>query len=236
MGLMDNMAQASVVKKIHISDIRENILNQYDLENIEELAELILEKGQRSNGTVYYDNEQQDGKHYTLIGGNRRYCAIKYLFEQKKHDGMMECKVCEKPKDELGEKEMLLVDNAQREKKLKDRIWEVQVGLEIYNRDKQAGIIPTGTKARDYIGKKIGISGRQVQNILHEINKENEKKTGVKKAKNQSLVAMAKQIEMICDCKINLTDKAVTFKCVNTDDLNRLLEELGIQDKLNKLT
>ena len=38
MGLMDNMAQATVIKKIHVSDIRENKLNNYDLDEIEELA------------------------------------------------------------------------------------------------------------------------------------------------------------------------------------------------------
>lgn len=236
MGLLDNMAQASVVKKIHISDIRENQLNQYDLEDIEELAQLILEKGQRSNGTVYYDNTIQDGKHYTLIGGNRRYCAIKYLVEQQKHDGFMECKICGKPTDELSEKEMLLVDNAQREKKLKDRIWEVQVGLDLYNRDKAAGVVPTGTKARDYIGKKIGLSGRHVQNILKEINNQSEKQKKIKKERDRTLIGMEKQIERICDCKIKLSEKSITFKCTDVDDLNRLLCDLGIQDELDKLS
>lgn len=234
MGLMDNMAQATVIKKIHVSDIRENKLNNYDLDEIEELALLIKEKGQRSNATVYYSTDENDGKHYTLIGGNRRYCAIGLLHERNEHDGLIECKICEKPLNELDEKEMILIDNAQREKKLKDRKWEVQVGLELYNRDKAAGLVPTGTKARDYIGQKIGLSGRQVQNILSQLNKKEKKLP--KKDEVNSLKLIAKDIEKICDCKIKLTEKSITFKCCDVDDLNRLLEELGIQSQLNKLT
>ena len=231
MGLMDNMAQATVIKKIHVSDIRENKLNNYDLDEIEELALLIKEKGQRSNATVYYSTDENDGKHYTLIGGNRRYCAIELLHERNEHDGLIECKICEKPLNELDEKEMILIDNAQREKKLKDRKWEVQVGLDLYNRDKAAGLVPVGTKARDYIGQKIGLNGRQVQNILSQLNKKKEKPK-----KDDTLGLIAKDIEKICDCKIKLTDKSITFKCCDVNDLNRLLEQLGIQSELNKLS
>lgn len=230
MGLMDNMAQATVVKKIHIDDIRENKLNNYDMDEIEELSLLIKEKGQRSNAIVYYDSEMDDGKHYTLISGHRRYCAIKMLYDQQKHDGFLECRICEKPLTELDEKEMILIDNAQREKKLKDRKWEVLVGQELYKRDKAAGIVPPGTKARDYIGQKIGLSGRQVQNILSQLNKKKETKV-----KDYSLAAMERQIARICDCKIILTDKTITFKCNDVDDLNRLLDDLGIQNELDKL-
>lgn len=48
---------------------------------------------------------------------------------------------------------MILIDNAQREKKVKDRKWKVQVGLDLYNQDKDTVIVSLGTKARDYSGK-----------------------------------------------------------------------------------
>ena len=76
------------IEMIHINDIRPNKLNFFHIneEDVKSLADE-LEKNGVNNGRVYYQ-EGEDGKHYTLIGGETRYHALNLLFQEGKHDGM----------------------------------------------------------------------------------------------------------------------------------------------------
>lgn len=82
--LRDMIKQVQANKEtflLNISDIKliRNKRNNYEFEDIEELAEDILKNGQIQAVTLTKDNY--------LLAGHRRYFAIKYLKEQKKHDG-----------------------------------------------------------------------------------------------------------------------------------------------------
>lgn len=169
MSLQEIMNDGSKVKKISVGDIRINGRNFYDLAEIEELADSIKRRGQLENASVFYDESQDDGRHYTLIRGNRRYNAITLLYEREEGDGLIECKILDKPIDDIDERGLIIEDNAQREKSLEERMQEVQYGIDLYNREKELGNIPSGVKCRDFIGKRIGLSGRHVQNILSKL-------------------------------------------------------------------
>ena len=69
--------------KVHIDDIRVNPNNDYEINEDEVISlSLSIEKyGQLHNGVVYED-EGEDGKNYTLISGEKRYRAIKLLFQE----------------------------------------------------------------------------------------------------------------------------------------------------------
>lgn len=232
MSLLESMANATTVKKISITDIRANSKNFYGLREVKELAVLIKKQGQLENATVYYDTEQNDGMHYTLIGGNRRYKAIEYLMQNNQHDGFIECKIIEKPKDDLEEALLLMTDNAQREKNIAERKQEVLIGLDIYNRDKAMGIIPAGIKGRDYIGQIIGISGRHVQNILKKIKEDEEGSSKKKKEKAPSIEDAEKIIKRVAKQLEKAT--AIAEQVNQKQYLERISEALNsVQDVID---
>jgi len=79
------------------------------------MAQLIQENGQESNGVVY-EQSGEDGKHYTLLSGERRLKAITKNYEEGKGDGLMDVKVVPKPQDDADEYLRLIRNNAQRNK------------------------------------------------------------------------------------------------------------------------
>lgn len=156
---------------VNVTEIRVNPLNGYDVvtENIEELAALIEKYGQMENGNIYRDESPNDGKKYTLVGGFRRFLAVSLLYEQGRGNGNYSAKLVNKPSTVSQEKMMIIADNAQREKNTDIRLWEVAAALEYWNdmsADERRTQLKPNEKKRDWIGRQIGLSGRQVQDYL----------------------------------------------------------------------
>ncbi|WP_305180325.1 ParB N-terminal domain-containing protein, partial [Faecalibaculum rodentium] len=79
-SLLDLMSGGVKFEKVSVTDIRPNPRNFYGESEEEEayveaMAQLIQENGQESNGVVY-EQSGEDGKHYTLLSGERRLKAI----------------------------------------------------------------------------------------------------------------------------------------------------------------
>lgn len=168
MSLSEAMSSGKSRKKLSVTDIRMNQLNAYAAYNIEELAHLIKRDGQLENLTVYAD-DCNDGKHYTLLGGHRRYLAISLLLERGESDGLADVVVVRKPENEIDEKSLIQSDNAQRIKTMEEIKWEIQSALEkwdyLCSQDQQP-VLENGEKKRDWIGRQVGLKGRQVQEYL----------------------------------------------------------------------
>lgn len=169
MSLADELSSSSVRRKIvNVSEVRVNPLNFYPIDEVvvKSIAESIQEFGQLENATVY-EEDLNDGCRYTLIGGETRWRAVCLNVEEELSDGEFHVVVIEKPANMEAEIELIREDNKQREKDKKTRAAEVKAVEKQYEYLRSQGQTPQGLK-RDWIGRRIGISGRQVSNILKE--------------------------------------------------------------------
>ena len=81
------------MKKIDLLDIRPNTLNSFPQDDIEELKENIFAEGLQKPLEVY-----QDGDHFVLLGGHRRYNALVELLMDDKIDPDVNCIISAKLK------------------------------------------------------------------------------------------------------------------------------------------
>ena len=102
-------------KIISVSEVRMNELNYYpsDDEMVTSLSEHIARDGQLENATVYCE-QKNDGRIYTLIGGETRYRAICKLVEEGRSNGDFKVEVIEKPDNMQEELRLITEDNVQR--------------------------------------------------------------------------------------------------------------------------
>ena len=172
MSLLSSMTRdLGITKRVSINDVRLNNLNFYDYQEsvIDSLADSILENGQMENAIAYessVDYEGQvDGCNYTLLGGHTRYLAICKLYENGMGDGRINISVVEKPNNVNDELALIMENNVQRKKSAEVRYNEIQMWSKIYEELEER---PRGTK-RDWIGSKIGMSGRGVDKVISKI-------------------------------------------------------------------
>ena len=172
MSLLSSMTRdLGITKRVSINDVRLNNLNFYDYQEsvIDSLADSILENGQMENAIAYESSVdfegQVDGCSYTLLGGHTRYLAICKLYENGMGDGRINISVIEKPNTENDELALIMENNVQRKKSTEVRYNEIQMWSKIYEGLEER---PRGTK-RDWIGSKIGMSGRGVDKIINKI-------------------------------------------------------------------
>lgn len=175
MTLLSSMTRnLGMTKRVSINEVRINRLNEavYDDASDDIIAGLmnsILENGQMENAIAYestvdFDGET-DGCKYTLLGGHTRYLAICKLYENGMGDGRINISVVEKPNTENDELALIMENNVQRKKSAEVRYNEIQMWSKIYEELEER---PRGTK-RDWIGSKIGMSGRGVDKVISKI-------------------------------------------------------------------
>ena len=212
---------------VDIEDVRTNEKNCYNFtpEMLISLANSIEKYGQLENATVYEDVTPDDGRKYTLIGGESRYRAIISLVEQGKHDGKFNVKVVNKPEDEVKELELILQDNLQRHKN-KDIIKkEIEMYEEIYAKLVAIGQKPNGQK-RDWIGMQIGISGRTVdrykeQDNINNIIENNNNNNNISNDNNERREPTIKDVEKALKRNKKAIEKTIS-----------LMEEVGVDSAL----
>ena len=194
------------IKTLNITEIRTNPLNIYEEQTIKELADSILQWGQLENATVYED-EQADGKRYTLVGGHRRFLAISYLAERNLYQPVIHVNVIEKPIENIEEKMMIVADNHQRIKDKSTKIREIQYANDYWNylvSINQKPQLEEGQRKRDWIAKKTGYCARVVQDILTEIKRQNEPTQAGETPQRQQTSNKAKAIKQLNQAILNL--------------------------------
>lgn len=215
MSLLSSMTRdLGITKRVSINDVRLNNLNFYDYQEsvIDSLADSILENGQMENAIAYessVDFEGQiDGCSYTLLGGHTRYLAICKLYENGMGDGRINISVIEKPNTENDELALIMENNVQRKKSAEVRYNEIQMWSKIYEELEER---PRGTK-RDWIGSKIGMSGRGVDKIINKIENasQNQSRRNVQltqvdiiKRLKTNYKSLNKTIELLDRCNCN---------------------------------
>lgn len=220
--------------KVHINDIRANPNNNYEINNDEvvSLALSIEKYGQLHNGVVYEDEGSEDGKKYTLISGEKRYRAITLLFSQGKHNGMMNVVVQAKPKNLIEMQDVINDANLQRKPDHKTLYKEIKAKEKYYQYLVDNGQRPELYK-RDYIAQSLGISSRNVDNIIKEFEGEKNKRTGSTESKRKEYNKdFAKKLKNKYGFTTTVSQKAINFKFTNTDELNEFLNNfLGLNEK-----
>lgn len=205
MALIKSMTRdLGITQRVSVDEVRYNILNNtiYSENNddmVKSLMELISEYGQMENAIAYKDEKDfygnVDGKKYTLLGGNTRYLAISKLLESGQGDGYINISVVDKPQSHKKELEKLVLSNVQRNKTPEERYKEIRVMSTIYD---EADEKPTGTK-RDWIGSKLGISGRYVDKLIKKFNPSNDSDDAESDEENEVLENQTNIYEYIDD-------------------------------------
>ncbi|WP_304818979.1 ParB N-terminal domain-containing protein [uncultured Clostridium sp.] len=220
--------------KISVNDIRENPNNHFSIpeEKVKALALSVYNQEQLHN-IVVYEDDLGDGKHYTLISGATRFRAISYLYnnntpEKEWHNGNIDAMIVEKPKNELDEKIIIVAANNQREMTDEDYYFIIKTYEEEYDSLKANNQKPDVDK-RDYVGKKMGKSGRWVTIIKNKIEGKSEKtirtaNSGRQEYNKQFAKDIAKKYKFLT----TVSAKSITFKCCDTEELNDLLAHFGI--------
>lgn len=215
MSLLSSMTRdLGITKRVSINDVRLNNLNFYDYQEsvIDSLADSILENGQMENAIAFESSVdfegQVDGCSYTLLGGHTRYLAICKLYENGMGDGRINISVIEKPNTENDELALIMENNVQRKKSTEVRYNEIQMWSKIYEELEER---PRGTK-RDWIGSKIGMSGRGVDKIINKIENasQNQSRRNVQltqvdiiKRLKTNYKSLNKTIELLDRCNCN---------------------------------
>lgn len=213
MGLNELMSNGVKTKKIHVNDIRLNEYNKYPLSEIEELENSILEYGQLENGNAYEDL-QADGKKYTLLSGHRRFTAIQNLYKKGLHDGMMDIRLEQKPTTFYKENKKMRHANSYRnltpEQIREIRISDIKLAQEEFERRKDT---PEEVKFNeecrtlsDWIGREIGISGRQVRTYMKQMKVDEVK---IKEEKQFNETQIIKELKSIAK-KIDKLNNLIT--------------------------
>lgn len=157
--------------KIDIDDINTNYLNFYNIENIDELKNDIETNGLYRPLEVYPCDNQ-----YKLIGGQRRYTALKELIEEDKIDSEIQCLVYKAPADKTDELLQIITSNVSRMLDEEEKVTITKKLLELL--EEKPEIKATGVATRDFLAAYLGCSPRTAQKYKNKAEgKEEEEET-----------------------------------------------------------
>lgn len=247
MSLNKLMSGNKKITSIHVDEIRNNDLNNYNLESVDALAKSIEKYGQNASGVVYNEILTTDDKQYTLIGGHQRHLAISKLYQEGKHDGMMLVKVIQKPKNEIEEKEAIRQDNIQRRKTHDEILKEVEEESEMFELLKDTDLDPRKEKGwlnkRKWIADRLGYrSDKTIQPYINELkakksleSKENETKAvDENKEKKKNVYTPKKASKDITSIVKKLSKVSSSLEEFKDADLTFILGEKKEERKLNE--
>lgn len=251
----NKLNRKSKIILVDIEDIHRNTLNDMPMEDVDELAESICNKGLYSPLEVY----EEDGA-YVLIGGERRYTALKKLYsESRLEDTDIQCLLRDKPADEFSELLQMCLSNAQRDSE-DARIGQTRMLLSALEKatpeeiqmmkDEAAKTFPGIEKAkisrREMIAAQIGRSPRTIDKYIKKINGTEQKSSSREKETEESEVfsRLSDKIQEDCPsienllgikCKFNKSKKELVLS-FSSDDPEKYLQEYNeLMKKLSAL-
>lgn len=173
-------------KNIPIEEIKENENNNYDLVDIEKLADSIDELGLLQPVLV----KQRDKYSYELIAGHRRFNAIKKLISENRlpEDYEVLAKKVDEDEDELVTRLKLHETNLQTRSLLKmpeeEKIAIIDDYMNILDKAKKQGLQingkPVKGKTRDLIAERFGISHYTAQKLIRKAKEQSGEEEGAK--------------------------------------------------------
>lgn len=192
------------IRLIPLEKLLPSKINHYSIEDIEELADSILNVGLMHN--LYVKKEDEQGM-YEIISGERRFHAL-MLNVERGHDQftVAPCHVdgCEDPF--LQELKLLDANALARVLKPADIAYQAKRRAEIYQELKDRGV-PVRGKVRELVAKDMGVSPAQVSryesinnNLTKEVKDEfNAGRIGVTDAYDISTLPMDEQSAVLAE-------------------------------------
>lgn len=230
MSLRDRLQDKKKIT-VHVDEIRVNPNNKYPMDDVEELADQILQMGEQITPGEAYAADGADGKRFTLTSGERRYRAISLLYKQKLHDGMMDIIIVEQPKDIWSEYRRIRAANIHRVDSPEVQEMEIRQLLEEYDYLASIDQKPKGLK-RDWIARELGISGRTVDRRLKRMSAERKKNEDKNLEENNIFLKdVENHIQERLQTKIKVTSHEIKIKFCDVEDLNRILEQLDLLEQ-----
>lgn len=233
-GLRDTLETKGKKKiTVHVNEIRTNKLNQYPMDDIEELALQFLEMKEQIQPGEAYQDDLHDGKRFTLTSGERRYRAIKLLYSRGEHDGMMDLIIVNKPQDIWEERRRIRAANVYRTHSQETRLMEIKECEEEYRHLIEIEQKPKGLK-RDWIAAQLGISGRTVDRYLKDPKSsqpEAEEKKNEDEKDTLHMQSCAQRLESKFQTKATIKGHRINIYFQDTEDLNRILELMDALDQ-----
>ena len=172
----------------------------------------------------------QDGDHYILLGGHRRYNALVELLMEDKIDPDVNCIISAKPKDNADEELMIISSNAQRPMNDKLRLMLTQQLLNIL--ESNPAKKTAGMETRQWIAGYLGCSARTVQKYINALK--GKKKEDFKEPSPKLEYAEGLLRDRL-STKVTITEKKITVSYTGIDDLNRVLDLMGALEKSEML-
>ena len=209
------------LKLIDIDDIVANDLNNKNrvIRNIELLKESIKNDGLFKPLEVYENDE--DGT-YTLIGGERRYTALRSLVDEDEIEPEISCLVYT-VKNEVEEIVKLHISNAQEEMSNADKIKTTKDLL--YALSKQPDLKPKGLKTRDWVATFLGCKGKTAQKYINAAKGVETKKQKIEEPDYSYATSLLRN-KLRTKVKISNGKAVIYFK--NVDELNHILDKMGM--------
>ncbi len=228
---LKNKTKNVQVVEINLSDIENNLANFYPIESLENSNEFqglkssINQDGLLSPILVTKTTEN----HYRVISGHRRLEAHRQLGLST-----IACIVDSVTLDDDQEEQIRIISaNIQREKT--PEIIKLEVGKLslIFDDYKLKGLIADGVLKRDWIGLKIGRTGRTVQNYLPGVKdlKESEEQLSILEEEPKAIKSFADK-ELSKLSKLNRTiiklNEGLEFHDISSEDFARFKEILNM--------
>lgn len=164
-NIADSVNKVNAKADFGIRNIDINLLvpsekNFYEISDIEELAESIEQNGLYHNLIV---RKLDDEERYEILSGERRYEALKMLYESGNENfSKVPCQVRNNVDDTDAEIILIQANAETRELSEMEKIKQIQRLEELYKIKKSKGEKIPG-KLRDKIGQHMNLSGVQVQ-------------------------------------------------------------------------
>lgn len=215
-------------KKIYIYDIDPCEYNQYPMQEIELLAKNISEAGLLHPITLY---KKADGR-YMILSGERRYRAM--LLNYENGDERFEeipAIIKLQELDERAIKRYIRRGNANRENLSKEvKLAIVKESLEDYLISKERNEIESGVLKRDWIAMDTGFCARSVQDYLNLLAMDGSNKSKKQKKDSGKYKELQQSLANLFHSPVKVSDKQISIRIKNENDLQRILEILGIDD------
>lgn len=162
----DKKPAGFAVTMVHYSKLIPSENNNYSMDSIKELAQMIVLAGGVKQNLLARKKTPDE---YDLIAGHRRRQAVKYLVEELGHEeyAMLPVHV-ERDGDLMSEVNLILTNCGARNRSDWERMMEVTRLTELL-KAMQTGSQEERDRFREWIGLEPGLSGRELRKLVAEL-------------------------------------------------------------------
>ena len=201
-------AAGFTVTMVHYTKLIPSENNNYSMEFIKELAQMIVLAGKVEQNLLA---RKKTPDQYELIAGHRRRQAVKYLVEEcgREEYAMMPVHV-EQDGDTMSEIKLILTNSSARTRSDWERMMEVTRLTDLL-KAMQTGSQEEQDRFREWVGMEPGISGRELRKVVAELLGMSETKVAQLNHINNSLMPEMKDKFKSGDIGISVANETASL-------------------------